>query len=118
MKKTWDMIRFQRITKEPNGEMQLIFALSGIRSPIDMRNFLLDLLTEREMKSLVRRLEAARLLAHGLGYEEARRNTGMSSRTLTRVYKRMLHGSHGYPVALEQLGYELDLRRPGKYIKA
>jgi uncharacterized protein YerC len=64
----WQIDKFQKITKDGDREARLFLALYGLGSPIDIRNFMLDLLTDKELRSLSNRLEAARLLAEGESY--------------------------------------------------
>lgn len=76
-------------------------ALVSLDSNDTMRNFLRDVLTEKEIIEISARLEAARLLRTGATYTEVVSQTRLSSRTVARISDWMKNGSGGYAAVLE-----------------
>lgn len=76
-------------------------ALVSLDSNDAMRNFLRDVLTEKEILEISSRLEAARLLRGGATYTEVVSQTRLSSRTVARISDWMKNGSGGYATVLE-----------------
>lgn len=70
--------------------------LLKVKTKEDVKNLLDDLLTYKELESLTQRAYAAKLLINGRTYEEITKITSLSSATLSRVNKCILHGSGGY----------------------
>lgn len=69
----------------------------------ECKNFLRDLLTEREIKEFVNRWKVVRLLDKKMPYEEITEKTGMSSTTIARISKWLHDGMGGYQLMLERL---------------
>ncbi len=61
--------------------------------------FFEDLCTVRELEDMAQRLDAARLLDHGMNYQEISERVGISTATISRVSKCLKYGS-GYKAAL------------------
>jgi len=72
-----------------------------IRDEELMRNFLRDVMTEKEIFEISARLEAARMLQQGKKYTEIIEATKLSSRTIARISGWMQNGESGYKAALE-----------------
>ena len=51
--------------------------------------FLLDIMTEKEMLEFSRRFEVAKMLDEGISYARIEKKTGMSSTTIARVSKAL-----------------------------
>ena len=66
-----------------------------------MRDFLRDVMTEKEIIEMSDRLEAARMLQQGKKYIEIIEATKLSSRTIARISGWMQNGESGYTAALE-----------------
>lgn len=77
--------------------------LSKLNSEGDIKLFLEDLCTIREILDMADRLEGARLLSEGLKYKEISTVTGFSSATLSRINRCLQYGEGGYKKALETL---------------
>ena len=78
-------------------EKNVLFdALLNLKSRKDVADFLDDLLTYKELESLTQRAYAAKLLLENNTYEEITKITNISSATLSRINKCILHGSGGY----------------------
>jgi TrpR-related protein YerC/YecD len=98
---------------ETDEAAQLAHVLANVNRLEDMQAVLRDLLTDKEIATLARRLESAKQLASGVAYQDVIRNTGMSSRTLTKVNQKLTSGSFGYPLALRPLGLVISMKRSG-----
>lgn len=98
---------------ETHEAAQLAHALADVNRLEDMQAVLRDLLTDKEIATLARRLESVKQLASGVAYQDVIRNTGMSSRTLTKVNQKLTSGSFGYPLALRSLGLGISMKRSG-----
>ena len=61
-----------------------------------------DLFTIREVQDLSQRLEVAQLLNDHATYAEIVKQTGLSSATIGRVKRALLHGAGGYKLVLDE----------------
>jgi TrpR-related protein YerC/YecD len=82
---------------------QLAGALTGIVDEQVMKNFLSDILTEREIVEIGARLEAARMLSNGERYTDIIKQTKLSSRTVARISDWLQNGCNGYQAVLETI---------------
>lgn len=73
---------------------QLVRAFSLVEGEEEIKAFLTDLCTPREVCDLAQRLEGARGLDEGSSYLEVQSQTGASSTTVSRVSKA-LNGEYG-----------------------
>ena len=73
---------------------QLVQAFSRVEGEEEIKAFLTDLCTPREVCDLAQRLEVARGLDEGNSYLEVQARTGASSTTVSRVSKA-LNGEYG-----------------------
>ena len=73
---------------------QLVRAFSLVEGEEEIKAFLTDLCTPREVCDLAQRLEVARGLDEGSSYREVQSQTGASSTTVSRVSKA-LNGEYG-----------------------
>lgn len=74
----------------------LASALCLQRSKPDMKHFLRDLLTTKELEAIGERIEIAKLLNKGLSYREVAAQIGVSTTTVTRVAKNLQDGCGGF----------------------
>ena len=65
--------------------LDLIDVLTQIDDKKVMKNFLIDITTPAELKTLQERLNVAMLLDDGLSYKDISTKTGSSTTTITRV---------------------------------
>ena len=79
----------------------LIDTLVSISDREVCSDFLEDLCTITEIKSMAQRLEVAKLLSDGNVYSEIAQKTGASTATISRVKRAMDYGSGGYRAILE-----------------
>lgn len=73
---------------------QLVRSLLLLEGEEDVKAFLTDICTPREICDLAQRLQVARLLDEGEPYVEVQAQTGASSTTVSRVSKA-LNGTYG-----------------------
>ena len=80
----------------------LIDTLVSISDREVCSDFLEDLCTITEIKSMAQRLEVAKLLSDGNVYSEIAQKTGASTATISRVKRARDYGSGGYRAILEE----------------
>ena len=88
---------------ESAGARQFAGVLTSIGDAAAMRNFLRDVMTEKEIVEMSSRLEAARLLQEGATYADIVARTKLSSRTVARISDWMQDGCGGYEEVLKQV---------------
>ncbi len=74
-----------------------------IRSREEMRAFLEDLLTESELETLAKRLQAADMLNESIPYKLIQKETGLGSATVARIAKKLAGETGGYRTVLEHI---------------
>jgi TrpR-related protein YerC/YecD len=79
---------------------QLAEALAAIDDVQTMKNFLRDVMTEKEITEISSRLEAAKMLQEGKTYVDIVTKTKLSSRTVARISDWLQNGCDGYQAAL------------------
>ncbi len=86
-----------------NDEMpqQLATTLALIADQSTMRDFLSDVMTEKEILEISARLEAAKMLTNGESYIAITSRTSLSSRTVARISDWLKNGTKGYERALQ-----------------
>ena len=82
---------------------QLAWVLASIGDESAMKNFLRDVLTEKEIIEISARLEAAKMLRCRAKYTDIVATTGLSSRTVARISDWLKRGAGGYVVALRTI---------------
>lgn len=85
---------------------QLVAAFLTLGSEGDVRAFLTDLCTPREICDFAQRLQVARYLDEGEPYVEVQARTGASSTTVSRVSKALNGEWGGYRRVLIELSDE------------
>lgn len=88
--------------------MQLAKVLVDVDNVDEMKNFLRDVMTEKEIIEISSRLEAARMLQMGEKYIEIAKVTKLSSRTIARISDWMKNGNGGYSIILDKLNNHHD----------
>lgn len=86
---------------ETSTARQFAEAVTFMRDIPTMRNFLRDVMSEKEIIEISSRLEAARMLQAGKKYTEIIEKTKLSSRTVARISDWVKNGNGGYQAALE-----------------
>lgn len=74
----------------------LISAFSRLKNKKEIRKFLTDLLTVKELKEITRRLLIAKLLFEGKTYKEIQKELHVNPITINRVNLKIKHGQGGY----------------------
>ena len=74
----------------------LVKAILSLKTEEDCYNFLDDLCTVSELKSMEQRFAVARMLVDGMQYSEIVARTGASTATISRVNRALLYGADGY----------------------
>lgn len=75
-------------------------ALATLHSPVEMAQFIKDLLSEQETSMLARRLQIARLLQQNFTYQEIKEKLKVSFGTIARVQTWMQIYGEGYRTVL------------------
>jgi len=78
----------------------ILIALSKMDSKERIFEFMLDLLTEKEILEFSRRFEVAKMLDDGISYARIEKKTAMSSTTIARISKALNSENMGYRNAL------------------
>lgn len=83
----------------------LCVALNTTQTQAELRNFLVDLCTPAELRSMAERWHVAKLLDQGTqSYREINTNTGVSTTTISRVARFLTNEPHqGYRTILDRL---------------
>jgi len=69
----------------------------------EVKMFLRDLCTLKEIKSMSERLETMKMINDGISYREIAKKTGVSTTTITRVAYWLNHGTGGYKIILKRM---------------
>lgn len=77
-------------------------ALLALKSAKEAKDFLRDLLTEKELLELGNRWKAARMLSGKIPYVQIVKETGLSSTTVARISKWLKGGMGGYRSMLKK----------------
>jgi TrpR-related protein YerC/YecD len=83
------------------GEDLFYEALLSLENAEQLRMFLEDICTIKELQSLFQRFRVACLLDAGSNYLETSDATGASSATISRVNRCLQYGDGGYSLALD-----------------
>lgn len=83
---------------------QLVRAFCLLEGEGEIRDFLTDLCTPREICDFAQRLQVAKYLGDGEPYVEVQARTGASSTTVSRVSKSLNGEYGGYRGVLSKLG--------------
>jgi len=67
----------------------LLTVFSRIDSKERIFEFMLDLMSEKEMLDFARKFEVAKMLEEGISYSRIEKKTGMSSATISKVSKAL-----------------------------
>ena len=83
--------------------------LAELSTPAEIKMFLEDLCTLREIEQIAQRMECAQYLLRGDTYIEIIERTDISSTTLSRISRCIQHGSGGYSELLVKFLKARDL---------
>lgn len=82
----------------------LLDVFSKIDSKERMFEFMLDLMSEKQMIDFARRFEVAKMLDQGISYSRIEKKTGMSSTTIAKISKALNSENLGFKNALNIVG--------------
>lgn len=77
-------------------------ALLKIRDKKEAGKFLTDVLSKRELETLILRIKIAQMLYKGISYIEIERKTGASSATISKMSEAIKYGNDGLRTILER----------------
>lgn len=80
----------------------LLLALQANENEIELKEFLLDLLSTDELKELSNRWQVTKMLNDKIPYTQITEQTGMSSTTIARISKCLNRENSGYKIILER----------------
>ncbi|MFA7209376.1 MAG: YerC/YecD family TrpR-related protein [Parcubacteria group bacterium] len=92
---------------------QLLKAILSLKTSDEARRFLRDLMTEKEINELAKRLKAAEMLAGKVSYLAIEKETGLSSTTIARVAKWLKGKEGGYRTIIDKLHHDPIQSRGG-----
>ncbi len=81
---------------ETEGAHLLIDALKNLDNEQDIKCFLTDLMTTKELLDMSQRMQVASLLKQGMVYSKIAEITGASTATISRVSRCYSYGEDGY----------------------
>lgn len=81
----------------------LLQAFSILQDSAEVKEFLIDLLTENEIKEFTNRFLVAKMLNEGKSYLVIESETRMSSTTIARVSKCLKRPNSGYQTVINRL---------------
>lgn len=82
---------------------QLFRAILALETADECYEFFEDICTIGELRSISQRLEVARMLKEGIGYDAIVEETGASTATISRVKRCLNYGADGYRKVLERM---------------
>jgi len=82
---------------------KLFAALNMLQTENEVRAFLEDVCTIKEIMDIAQRLHVAEMLHAGASYQTITKATGASTATISRVGKCLEYGSGGYKLVLERM---------------
>lgn len=82
---------------------RLFRAISAITDPEELRLFLEDLCTIKEIQDMAQRLDTAILLSQGYSYQKIAEKFSISTATISRVNRCLTYGDGGYKIAIERM---------------
>lgn len=81
----------------------LLEGILTLKTADELRAFLDDVCTIRELQDISQRFDVARKLSEGANYNKVSEETGASSATISRVNRCLLYGNNGYKTAIERM---------------
>src|SRR3989338_6567779 len=94
---------------------RLIKAVLTLKTEAEVRRFLRDLMTEKEIKEFSNRFKAAEMLTEQAPYFEIIKQTGLSSATVARVSKWLNGKEGGYRIVIAKLHHRPIQSRSGLF---
>ena len=88
---------------DENGRDYLYKAILSLSNEQEVADFLDDLCTVPEIKSMSQRLQVAKMLYTSHVYTDIVEETGASTATISRVNRALTYGTDGYKLAIERV---------------
>jgi TrpR-related protein YerC/YecD len=82
---------------------RLVQAVLTVRTSDEAKNFLRDLMTEKEIDEFAKRFKTAEMLTRKIPYSIIEKETGLSSATVARVAKWLNGQEGGYRLVIDRL---------------
>jgi TrpR-related protein YerC/YecD len=89
----------ERISNKERGLFRALLALGSLE---ECERFMIDLCTPAEIAALADRWWVAQLVDRKVPYREIQARTGVSTATVTRVARALVHGENGYRAVLDK----------------
>ena len=89
---------------------QLIKAILSLNTPDEVKRFLRDLMTEKEIAEFTKRLQTAEMLTAKVPYSVIEQKTGLSSTTVARVSKWLNGKEGGYKTIISRLHHHNSIQ--------
>ncbi|MDP2630551.1 MAG: YerC/YecD family TrpR-related protein [Candidatus Uhrbacteria bacterium] len=78
-------------------------AFLALKTSDEMRRFLVDLMTKKEVDEFSLRFQAAQMLSEQIPYSTIVKETGLSSTTIARVSRFLQSANGGYKTIIDRL---------------
>ena len=78
-------------------------AILSLENKEDVKKFLEDLMTIKEVSDLAQRMLVAKMLSEQIVYSKIADETGASTATISRVNRSFRYGAGGYRTVLEKI---------------
>lgn len=97
--------RLEKLSQDKRGDLlrDLVNAFSSLKSPTEAALFIQDLLTEREVTNISKRLRIAKLFLQGKKYEEIEAELHTSHGTISKVGAWLAEKGDGFRLAIQRL---------------
>ncbi|MBQ7715378.1 MAG: TrpR-like protein [Clostridia bacterium] len=82
---------------------RLFKAILSLKNEEEVRKFLEDVCTLKEIADMAQRLDAAILLDQGCNYQKIGETVGISTATISRVSRCLNYGPGGYRTVIDRL---------------
>lgn len=98
------MARYSKISNKEKEELLIEFceAISVLKSPKEIMDFLTDLLTKQEIIMLAKRIKTAKFLIEGKNYREIENLLKVGYGTIARVNQWLMESGEGFRIVTER----------------
>ena len=84
-------------------QKSLYKAVLALDTPAECESFFQDLCTPAELEALGDRWEVVQLVDKGVPYRQIQQTTSVSTATITRVARALVHGAGGYRRIIDRI---------------
>ncbi len=97
----------KRYSKISNNEKEKLFkdfceAISVLKTPEEVKDFIIDLLTREEVIMIAKRIKIAKLLIDGKSYQSIKNLTGAGQATIAKISYWLSEGGEGFRLIAER----------------